>query len=102
MRLLVTMAAALALAGCWMGKDMSATEGAGTDVHQKLNAGQFATITNSAGPEIKSGATDFPTLHNADHRKLGAIKSTARQGFNDNYNNGDHLFTATYASVYES
>ncbi len=102
MRYLITMVAALALAGCSMGKDMSATETAIGDFHQKLDAGQFAAITDAAGPELKGGTTDFNALLEAVHRKLGKFKSTVRQGFNDNYNNGDHLFTANYASVYDT
>ena len=102
MRFAMLLAASMALTGCSMGQDMSATDSAVADFHAKLNAGQFKAITDAAGPEIKNGSTDFGGLVEAIHTKLGTFKSTARSGFNDNINNGDHLFTATYASVYAS
>lgn len=102
MRFAIMLAAAAALAGCSMGRDMSATDAAVANFHAKLNNGQFAAIAAAAGPEIKNGSTDFPAFIAAIHTKLGTFRSTARQGFNDNINNGDHTFTASYASVYSS
>lgn len=102
MRIAILLAAALAVTGCSMGQDMTATDAAVVDFHAKLNAGKFAAITAAAGPEIKTGGTNFTGLVEAIHNKLGTFKSTTRQGFSDNLNNGDHLFTATYASIYSS
>jgi hypothetical protein len=102
MRFAMLLAAAVALAGCSMGQDMSATDSAVADFHAKLNNGQFAAIAAAAGPELKNGSTDFPAFIEAIHTKLGTFRSTARMGFNDNINNGDHTFTAGYASVYSS
>jgi hypothetical protein len=102
MRFAILLAASVALAGCSMGQDMSATDSAVADFHAKLNAGQFKAITDASGPEIKNGSTDFGGLIERIHTDLGTFKSAARSGFNDNINNGDHLFTATYASVYSS
>jgi hypothetical protein len=102
MRFTILLVTAAALAGCSMGQDMSATDSAVANFHAKLNNGQFAAIAAAAGPEIKNGSTDFPAFIAAIHTKLGTFQSTARQGFNDNINNGDHTFTASYASVYSS
>lgn len=102
MRFAIVLAAAAALAGCSMGQDMSATDSAVADFYAKLNNGQFAAITAAAGPEIKNGSADFTQLVEGVHKKLGIFRSTSRQGFNDNINNGDHTFTASYASVYSS
>jgi hypothetical protein len=103
MRIALILSMAAALAGCSMGQDMSVSQAAIADFHQKLNAGQFAAITDGSGPEIKSGqSTDFNALLAAVRHKLGAFKSGSQQGFNDNYNNGDHTYSATYASVYET
>jgi hypothetical protein len=102
MRYMMLLAAALAVTGCSMGQDLTTSDKAVADFHAKLNAGKFKAITDAAGPEMKSGNTDFAALVEAIHTKLGTFKSTSRQGFNDNYNNGDHLLTATYASVYSS
>jgi len=101
-RFAILLIAAAALAGCSMGQDMTVTDSAVADFHAKLNAGQFKVITDAAGPEIKNGSGDFTNLLEKLHTKLGTFRSTARQGFNDNINNGDHTFTATYASVYSS
>lgn len=100
MRYVLVLAAALAVTGCSMGQDMATTDAAVADFHAKMNNGQFAAIAAAAGPEIKNGGTEFGDFVGKIHAKLGAFKSTTRQGFNDNVNNGDHTFTASYASVY--
>ncbi len=100
MRFMMVMAAALALGACSMGQDMASTDAAVGDFHKQLDAGQYAAITDAAGPEIKNSGTDFNALLEMVHTKLGAFKSTQRQGFNDNVNNGDHTFSVSYASVY--
>jgi hypothetical protein len=102
MRFAILLVTAAALAGCSMGQDMSATDSAVADFHAKLNNGQFAAIAAAAGPEIRNGGTNFPVFIENIHAKLGTFRSTARQGFNDNIDNGDHTFTASYASVYSS
>ena len=102
MRSAILLVGAAALTGCSMGQDMSVTDAAVADFHAKLNNGQFAAIAAAAGPEMKNGGIDFPVLVEKIHAKLGTFRSTARQGFNDNINNGDHTFTASYASVYST
>lgn len=102
MRFAILLIAAAALAACSMGQDMSATDSAVADFHAKLNAGQFKAITDASGPEIKNDSVDFTQLIAAVHTKLGTFRSTSRQGFNDNINNDDHTFTASYASVYST
>ena len=97
MRFAIVLAAAAALAGCSMGQDMSATDSAVADFHAKLNNGQFTAIAAAAGPEMKNGGVDFPVFIEKIHAKLGTFRS-----FNDNINNGDHTFTASYASVYST
>lgn len=102
MRFAMLLAASVALAGCSMEQDMSATDSAVADFHAKLNAGQFKAVADASGPEIKNGSTDFGALIERIHTNLGMFKSAARSGFNDNINNGDHTFTTSYASVYSS
>jgi len=99
---ILSVTAAVALGGCSMGQDMSATDSAVADFHAKLNNGQFAAIAAAAGPEMKNGGIDFPAFIEKIHTKLGTFRSATRQGFNDNINNGDHTFTASYASVYST
>ena len=102
MRYVMVLAAALAATGCSMGQDMTTTDAAVADFHAKMNGGQFKAITDASGPEIKNGGGDFTGLVEKLHAKLGAFKSTSRTGFSDNVNNGDHTFTASYASIYSS
>lgn len=102
MRFAILLTAVAALAACSMGQDMSAADSAVADFHAKMNAGQFKAITDASGPEIKTGSADFTQLIAAVHTKLGTFRSTSRRGFNDNINNGDHTFTASYASVYST
>lgn len=99
MRFAILLLTAATLAGCSMGQDMSVTDSAVAEFHAKLNNGQFAAIVAAAGPEMKSSGPEFVERI---HTKLGMFRSTSRQGFNDNIINGDHTFTASYASVYST
>lgn len=99
MRFAILLVTAATLAGCSMGQDMSVTDSAVAEFHAKLNNGQFAAIVAAAGPEMKSSGPEFVERI---HTKLGMFRSTSRQGFNDNIINGDHTFTASYASVYST
>lgn len=99
MRFAILLVIAATLAGCSMGQDMSVTDSAVAEFHAKLNNGQFAAIVAAAGPEMKSSGPEFVERI---HTKLGMFRSTSRQGFNDNIINGDHTFTASYASVYST
>lgn len=99
MRFAILLVTAATLVGCSMGQDMSVTDSAVAEFHAKLNNGQFAAIVAAAGPEMKSSGPEFVERI---HTKLGMFRSTSRQGFNDNVVNGDHTFTASYASVYST
>ncbi len=101
MRYLITMAAALALAGCSLGNDLGATDKAVADFHSQLDAGNFSAIESQAGPEMKGGGQDFLGLLGRVHGQMGKVKSTNRTGFNDNVNNGVHTVEVTYTTVFE-
>jgi hypothetical protein len=94
------MAAVIALAGCSMGEDLGISDKAVADFHQKVDAGQVDAIVDAAAPEAKGDVAQFHTLLDAVHRRLGAFKSSSRTGFNDNYENGLHTITTSYASVF--
>ncbi len=101
MRYLTTIVAALALAGCSMGQDVG-NAGQGVDTfHTQLNAGQFSTILDNAGPELKADQQAMLGLLQQIHDRLGAVKSSTRTGFEDNINNGVHTVNLTYTTVFE-
>ena len=100
MRLMVLMAA-LAVTGCAVGKDLGTTDQAVTAFHAQLDAGKFSAIEDSAGPEIKTTPGSLTAILAGVHDRLGAVKSTSRNAFGDNVNNGDHTVTVTYATIFE-
>ncbi len=100
-RYALSMVAALALAGCSMGQDLS-TGGAAVDAfHNQLDAGQFDAITAAAGPEIQAVPGGFAPVLGQIHARLGKVKSSTRTGFNDSVDNGDHRLELTYDTKFE-
>jgi hypothetical protein len=92
----------LALAGCSPAKDGTNVAAQITAFHQKLDQGQSEAIYESAGPEFQSAKpkADLIRFLDAIHRKLGPLKSTQQQGWQDNVNGAGHIYVANYASVY--
>lgn len=100
-RYALSMLAAVALAGCSMGQDL-ASGGAAVDAfHRQMDAGQFAAIDAAAGAEIKASPGGLAPILEQVHARLGKVKSTARTGFNDAVNNGDHRLELSYKTVFE-
>ena len=95
----VTVAAAMTLAGCNMGADLTVTDAAVKTFHTQLDAGQFDAIQASAGPEMKG--PEVIALFENVHTQLGNVKSSSRTGFSDNVNNGLHTVNVTYATVFD-
>lgn len=100
-RLAIGVIAALALAGCSMGQDISAGGAAVDRFHSQLNAGQFEAIDAAAGPEIKAAPGGFAPILAQAHAKLGNVKSSNRTGFNDRYDNGDHRLEMVYDTKFD-
>ena len=84
MRIAGILAAAvlLTIGGCKMpGSDARAK----ADVfHQRLDAGQFDTIWNESGPDIKTTTSkdEFVKLLATIHQRLGKVRETSQTGFN--------------------
>lgn len=100
-RYVLSMIAALALAGCSMGQDI-ASGGAAVDAfHKQYDAAQFAAIDAGAGAEIKAAPGGLAPILEQIHARLGNVKSTTRTGFNDAVNNGDHRLELHYSTKFE-
>jgi hypothetical protein len=93
---------ALAGSGCNPVKSNAAAESAVADFHQKLDAGDFKTIYDTADQGFKKAAPekDFVALLEAIHRKLGNVQSTNRQGWNINSYNFQTYVELTYQTKF--
>nr|WP_137678143.1 hypothetical protein [Parerythrobacter lutipelagi] len=78
------------LAACNPMEQLADGEGAVAEFHQRLNASDFEAIWNDSHKDFKaSGARDSALAFLAGvHERMGAVKSTSRQSFNINSNNG--------------
>lgn len=93
--------AALALAGCSMGQDLTSGGAAVDAFHKQMDAGQFAAIDAAAGAEIKASPGGLAPILEQIHARLGNVKSTTRTGFNDRIDNGDHRLELMYDTKFE-
>lgn len=106
MKILVQFASvgviAAVLGACSMAQDAAQAEGAVQQFHQQLDAGQSAAIYAAAGDELKkvSSEQEFVPLLDAVHRKLGAFKSAAQNGWRVNYQTAGKFVTLDYKSTY--
>ncbi|HTX47965.1 MAG TPA: DUF3887 domain-containing protein [Caulobacteraceae bacterium] len=103
MRAWAGLAAAIALAGCSMDKELPATQAAIDTFHAQLNAGSFDAIYQGASADMKQASTEdsLVKLLAAVHRKLGGFQTGKLQGWNENYNTGGHFVTVGYAATYD-
>jgi len=103
MRKLWVGAIALLLAGCSIGEDIPAAKNAVVKFHRQLDAGQSAEIYRAASKDMHDATpeAELVQLLDAVHRKLGKFQSASDAGWNDQFTNGDHFISLTYASKYE-
>jgi hypothetical protein len=99
----MTLAAAL-VGGCSAGQDTAATQQAVAQFHQRLDAGQFDSIYDQAGPELKAitPKAQFLPLLAAIHSRLGAVKQAKQVGWNVNYGTGGGTISLTYDTQFAS
>jgi uncharacterized protein DUF3887 len=92
------------LSACSPGKDVPIAEAGVVDFHQKLNNGDFDTITNEASAEFKAATKqdDFIKLLSVIHRKLGNFQSSKSTGWNDTVATGGTTVTLNYSATYEN
>jgi hypothetical protein len=102
MRRLIWLAA-LALAGCSIGKDLSAADQAIAAFHKSVDAGEFEQIYDASTQDIKDTTSKpaFTQLLAAIHARLGQFKSGKRESWNDNHGTSGHVVSITYAAIYE-
>ena len=102
-RWVMTILAALSLAGCSAIDDTKAAETGVTAFHRAMDAGQFAAIYDASGPEMKSSLSrdDFVKMLTAMHGKLGAYRSGKTTNWNVNYNAGGHMVTLNREAQFE-
>jgi hypothetical protein len=102
MRYIVLMVLGLALAACSPSKDLPAADHAVAQFHQQLDAGQFQAIYDQSDSAMKAAAPapKLIALLDAVHRKLGTVKSSARQGWNDTVNMQGHFLTTGYKTSF--
>lgn len=92
MRKALMVLAAAALAGCSMGTDMKRANESIAQFHRLFNAGDYAAIQASAGPELKDDPR-MGSIYDLMNRKLGKFVSSQQTGFNDSINTAGHILT---------
>jgi len=102
MRRMILAIAVIGLAGCLAADDLPAANQAVTRFHQMLDAGQFQQIYDQSATEMRQATTGpkLVALLAAVNRKLGTVKSTAQQGWNDQINPGGHFLTIGYKTSF--
>jgi hypothetical protein len=83
---------AAALAGCSMGTDVKRANDSIAQFHRLFNAGDYAAIQASAGPELKDDPR-MGSIYDLMNRKLGKFVSSQQTGFNDSINTAGHILT---------
>ncbi|NYT39170.1 DUF4019 domain-containing protein [Sphingomonas sp. R-74633] len=103
MRVLVILAAALALSACSIGKDVPVAEAAVAHFHRQLDAGKFAESWQQGASELRGATAQDKWLKLLDvvHTKLGKFRSAKTVGWNDNFNNGAHFIVLNQEAQYE-
>jgi len=94
---------ALALAGCSVGADIPVAQAGVKVVHADYNGGKCAAIRDKAAPEFQ-GSTSAETWKRVCDQfiaGLGKFISGNQVGWNDQYNNGDHIITLNFESTFE-
>src|SRR5688572_13660523 len=102
-RWLLSIFAALALAGCSAATDTKAAEGGVAMFHQAMDAGKYGAIYDSSAEEMKSSISrdEFVKFLGALHGKLGSFKSGKTTGWNVNVGTGGHMVTLTREAQFE-
>lgn len=92
----------LSLGACSASADIAASEAGVTQFHTLLDSGQFERIYSESADEMKQASTAqaLTELLAAIHRKLGAVKSAERQGWNTNYTTSGSFVTLTYKTIF--
>lgn len=99
MRIYPLLLAGLAmLSGCSASKDVEAAQTEVARFHKMFDAGQFAEIYATAGPEIRQGMSeaDWVAMLEGVHNFYGNVAQTKNKGFNVNYNTSGSRVSLTY------
>lgn len=103
-KLLPTLALASALlGGCSSGEDTRLAEAAIQTIRAQISAGAVADIYENASADWKNSMSrpDADAFLGAINRKLGAVKSATRTGWQNNYNTSGHWIVLSYHTQFE-
>ncbi len=92
-----------ALGACSAGKDTRLAEATVQRIREQLSAGDLAGIYDNAAADWKKSMSraESDALLGAVNRKLGALKTSERKGWQDSYNTGGHFVELAYHTVFE-
>lgn len=92
------------LCACSIGKDTKAAESAVATFREQLARSDFSGIYQSAADDWKKSVSraDSDAFLGAVNRKLGALKSSAQTGWQDNATTGGHLVKLVYHTKFEN
>lgn len=95
-------AVASCFAGCSASVDTTAAKAAVTDFHARLDRAEFAGIYADTGKELKALASesDFTTLLEAVHRKLGPVTSSECKSWRVNFGTGGNVLSLGYQTTF--
>ncbi len=93
----------LLLGACSASQDISLAQAAATHFHEMVSAGQFAQIYEQADDSFKKTTTaeQLARFLSTIDRKLGAVKTSASNGWNVNYNTSGTSVTLRYQTQFE-
>jgi major membrane immunogen (membrane-anchored lipoprotein) len=101
--LVVLLFAALLLAACSSGQDLTLAETEVAHFHQQMAAQQFAEIYAQATDDLKKTTAEdkLTRLLSAIDRKLGAVKSSDRTSWGVNFNTSGTTVTLKFKTTFE-
>jgi len=97
------LVAAVLVAGCSSGQDLALAEAGIARFRELMAAQQFGQIYSEAAGDLKKATTEpeLTRLLAAIDRKLGAVKSTAKNGWSLNYNTSGTSVTLKLNTQFE-
>jgi hypothetical protein len=99
----LTLALAIGLAGCGLGKNKKAAEAGVEKFHQHWNANEFQAVFDEAHAQFRAAqsAEAMITTMQAVKKNYGDLKSSKRRSFGFNAKEGGADFKFSYDSVFE-
>jgi hypothetical protein len=100
---LAVVVASFGFSGCGMKADMKTVDAAVEKFHAQLNAGNFDQIYADTNEALKQASSreEFVKLLGAVHRKLGAVKSSSRGNFFENWGTSGKIVRTSYPTEFE-